>query len=67
MKRELPEWVRPIFGPYSCSICDDPEVFYMKPASWVEKEWLYDKYIEIDCHAMKCWCKDCYEDCGGKL
>ncbi len=67
MERQIPKWAQPIFSDHICSICACPHVHFEKLDTWEEKVDLENGPI-IYCtnFAMKCWCKDCFEDCGGK-
>ena len=62
-----PKWAQPMFGGKRvCSICSSKKVYYERPSSWEES---YDigrgPIVNFTNVAMKCWCKDCFENCGG--
>jgi len=62
-----PKWAQPVFGAHCCSICKNEKVYYKQFESWEEAEVTPTGIIRSTCFALKCWCKDCFEDCGGKL
>lgn len=67
MDRRFPKWAQPVFGDQqACSICSSKEVYFSSLEKWEEKcDIPGGPVIVIDNFALKCWCKDCYEDCGG--
>lgn len=62
----IPKWAQPFGEPRVCSICSNPQIYYEKMEAW-------DDIVEVPdgtaivflSHAMKCWCRACFEDCGG--
>jgi hypothetical protein len=67
MKSRIPKWAQPFGEERFCSICHSPKVYYERAESWEEKIELHiGPIIRCTNFAMKCWCKDCFEDCGGK-
>lgn len=67
MERRIPSWAQPLGEDRFCSICNSPNVYYERIESWDEKfELEHGPILFCTNFAMKCWCKDCYDDCGGK-
>jgi hypothetical protein len=67
MTLERPSWLQPLEGPRVCSICSYHKVYYEKIVHFPQKVALESgPIIEFNRLAMKCYCKDCFEDCGGK-
>lgn len=67
MNRRIPKWAQPFCEERRCSICNSPKVYYERSESWDESiELEFGPTLYCTNFAMKCWCKDCYEDCGGK-
>ena len=62
-----PKWVRPIFGEGSCSICNSKEIHFSRMDSWEETSMTPNGCIKCKNFALKCWCPDCFENCGGKV
>ena len=71
MQTKFPNWARPMYGPHTCSICEDPEVFFRFLDTWEEYEdaQLFGESITVHttCFAMKCYCKECYKEYAGVL
>jgi hypothetical protein len=67
MENRIPKWARPFCEERSCSICNSPHVYFERPEVWTEEvQILGGNMIQFNNFALKCWCKDCFEDCGGK-
>jgi len=63
-----PKWAQPICAEHKCSICEHPIVYYSKIDTWTGEAVLNTGHVvEFLNMAMKCWCKDCFEDCGGQV
>lgn len=63
-----PKWARPLFGDNSCSICDNSNVYYSQIDYWEEELVLANGVpVAFLNMGMKCYCKDCFEDCGGHI
>lgn len=70
MESHRPKWAQPLKGPRVCSICSSPEVFFERTEEWPDLVDFGSKavypFVMFTVTSMKCWCKDCYEDCGGQ-
>lgn len=67
MEMHRPKWAQPLGEPRVCSICAFAEVYYERPEEWGQVfDSVFGPIILSKNMSMKCWCKDCYEDCGGR-
>jgi hypothetical protein len=63
-----PKGLQSVCGPNVCSICSDNDVYYSKMESFDEEVEIRPKVlITVVNWGCICYCKDCYEDCGGML
>lgn len=61
-----PKWAQPFDGKRVCSICSSPDIFFEKGCPYVEITEIEPGIKSIDTiWAIKAYCKDCYEECGG--
>jgi len=63
-----PDWMQPLEGPAVCSICKHPNVYFSMVESYQEDEdclFFGGLSIRFTHFGSKCYCKDCFEDCGG--
>lgn len=62
-----PKWAQPVHGEHHCSICENPNVYY-SDVHLIEMPVMISlgEIIRPLSVVSRCYCKDCFEDCGGK-
>lgn len=64
--KPTPKWAQPFFSERECSICGSKEIYHERSENWEEQVDIPEgPIISVVSFAMKCWCRDCFEDCGG--